>query len=247
VLRLQVTRLVRGRQLRLGAIAVTFVVLAVLGARFAGQSSDPAVVLVQAERWGFFTLLVFLLPFLFNAGAIGEEVERRTFSYLASRPAGRIAVTLGKYLAGVGLAFGLLAGGLLLLHVVTFATDPTLLFERLPATLQTLAGLLLLVTFYGAVCLFWGAVAPEAAGIIAILHLGVLEFGFVWLPTYFRLVSMNYLGRQLAGLSKGGIMASSVPDVPPAIAAAVLLVVSALTMTVAAVVVRMSEYRYAQA
>jgi ABC-type transport system involved in multi-copper enzyme maturation permease subunit len=247
VFRLQWKRLIRGRKLRLGVLSLLLVVVAAGAARHLGSDADPAEVMDATARWGFFSLLVFLVSFLFHAGAVAEEVEARTFTYLAGRPAGRLAITLGKYLAGTAMSLALLVGGLLATHAILFATDPGALMEGLPSTLKLAGALALLALYYGALCLFWGSLAPQAAGIIATLHLAALEFVFTWAPGVVRLLSMNHMARVLGGVELGGLMVGHVPPVGPGAAAAVLTVMAAVAVTASALVVGMSEYRDARA
>ncbi|MFW6051795.1 MAG: hypothetical protein ACODAU_11505 [Myxococcota bacterium] len=242
--RLQWVRLVRGRKLRLGAVAVALVLVAAWASHYLAEDSVPSEVMRGVVRWGFFTLLVFLVPFLMHAGAIAEEVEARTFGYLAGRPAGRLAITLGKYLAGMAMTWLLLVGGLLLVHVGLFLAEPGAMVDELAPTLRSAGALALLSAYYGGLCLFWGAVAPEAAGIVATLHLAAVEFLFTWAPGLFRLISMNHIARALAELPLGGIMPEHVPDLPEAAAVGVLSMVVLLSMGATALVVQVREYRH---
>lgn len=258
IFRMQIRRLVRGRKLRLGAIAAALVVFAVVAARYASAPEstglDPQVsaelagdAVREGLRWGFFHLLVFLLPFLFTANAISEEVEGRTFPFLASRPVGRFAITVGKWAAGTFLAALVVLVTVVILHVASYATEPTAMIEQFPATLRAAGALSLLTLAYGSLCTFFGAIAPEAAGVVSALYLGVVEFVFSFLPGYFRCISLSYSAQQLAGLEKGGLMPDAAPDVPSGIAVAVLLLASLLFLGFATLVVQTNEYRYSKA
>jgi hypothetical protein len=247
VFRLQWKRLVRGRKVRLAVVSVALVVVAAAGVRHLGAEADPVQVMEATGQWGFFSLLVFLVPFLFHAGAVAEEVEARTFTYLTGRPAGRLAIALGKYLAGVSLALAVLLGGLLLTHVAVFAPEPEALVRELSSTARMAGALSLLALFYSGVCLFWGAAVPQAAGIVATLHLACVEFVLTWAPGVLRLVSMNHMARALADLELGGLMVEHVPAVGPVAAALVLTVLSAGALLAAIMAITMSEYRTAQA
>jgi ABC-type transport system involved in multi-copper enzyme maturation permease subunit len=247
VFRLQWRRLVRGKKLRLGSVAVGLVVLAVTAARYAQEASDPTEVMRAGTQLGFFTMLAFLVPFLLTSGAIAEEVESRTLAYLSSRPVARLGLTLGKYLAGVVASVLLLAGGLLLMHVATFLTVPGSMIDELPTTLRAASALTLLALLYGAICMFWGAVATEAAGIVSALYLAIVEFAFSFLPGIFRLASMNYLAQQLAGLPKAGLHPELVPEVAPWVPFAAIVPMGAGFLLLAALVVATSEYRFGKA
>lgn len=247
VARLAALRMRRGRKLRLAVVTTMLVLFAVVAARYLGQGADPAVATREGTEWGFFRLLIFLVPFLFTSGAVAEEVEGRTFALLAARPASRAAIVFGKMIAGAAFSLAVLLPGLLVLHVACFATEPTLMFEQLPGTLRVMGAASLLTLFYSTVCAFWGALLPEAAGIVSALYLGVVEFCFAWTPGFFRFVSMSYLCQQLAGFEKRGFLLDTIPDVPTAISAAVVVVVTLLFAGFAALVVSSSEYRFSDA
>lgn len=247
MLRLSWTRLVRGRKLRLGIAATLLVVFAAVAARYAAEGSAATDVVEAGVRVGFFGLLVYLLPFLFTSGAIAEEVEGRTFPFLALRPAGRIAIVLGKYLAGAGMSVALLASGIIVLHFASFATEPTPMIDELPATLRAIGAISLLALCYSAICLFWGSVVVEAGGILSALHLATIEFGFSWLPSFLRFGSMNYLASQLAGLPKGGFFPEWVPDIETWICGGVITLVTLVFIGLASLVVRVSELGFGKA
>jgi ABC-type transport system involved in multi-copper enzyme maturation permease subunit len=250
VFRMQWKRLIRGRRIRL-AIAIVAVVLVVgtlTAARYAAPETVPIPDLVRdAIDWGFFVLLGYLIPFLFTAGTISQDVDSRTFSYFSTRPVDRHAILLGQYLLGAAVAATILTAGVITLHLACFITEPSLLVDELPSTLRALGALLLLCIAYSAICSFWGSLVPDAAGLVATLHLAVLEFLLSNFP-YVRLISMNYLATELAGLPKGGLpLPFGSPDIEPYIAAGVIPAVAIAFLALATVVVSTSEYRFAKA
>jgi ABC-type transport system involved in multi-copper enzyme maturation permease subunit len=247
VFRLSWRRLMRGRKLRLGLAATILVAGAGIAARYAVSDADPVTVVQAGIRYGFFGMLVYLLPFLFNSGAIAEEVEARTFTYLAVRPAGRAAIALGKYAAGAAASVLLLAGGILALHVAAFAAQPGPMVEELPDTLRAIGAISLLALCYAGICLFWGSWIVEAGGVLSTIHLAAFEFGLSFLPSFMRLGSMNYLASQLAGLPKGGFFPDWVPDVEPGICAAVVAAAALAYVGLAALIVRVSELGFGRA
>ncbi|MCB9604186.1 MAG: ABC transporter permease subunit [Sandaracinus sp.] len=252
IFRMQIRRLVRGRKLRLAVVATSLVVFSVVAARYASQRDG-----VGAERaqelaedamqnglgWGFFKLLCFLLPFLFTSGAIAEEVEGRTFAFVSSRPVSRPAIAVGKWAAGAVLSVALLAGSAILLHLVALATDPAALVEGFPKTLKAVAALSLLGVCYSAMCLLWGALVPEAAGVVAGLYLGVVEWILGFAPGSVRFISMNYLARQMAGQEPGGLFPEIAPVVDGVVAAGAIGGVTLLFLFFAILVVSTSELR----
>lgn len=247
VYRIAWTRLVRGRKLLLGAGATLLIVVASVATRYLATDATPSDTIEGGVRIGFFGMLAYLLPFLCASGAISEEVESRTFPYLAMRPTGRFALTLGKWLAAASMASLVLAIGVVVLHVAVWATEPSEMIERMPGTLRIMGSLVLLTFCYSAICLFWGALVVEAAGVMAALHLAFLEFAIGSLPGAFRFGSMNYLASQLAGLPKGGFRPDWVPDIETWICGVVVSLVMVVFLGLAALVVESSEFGYGRA
>lgn len=245
--RLHSRRTLRGRKLRFAVIALVLVVGATLIARYASDVADPEALLQSAVRLGFFGLLGYLLPFLFHAGAIAEEVETRTLPFLLIRPTSRVALTLGKYLSGTAFSVALLAAGVLVLHVGTYATTPTAMIENLGESLRLTGGLALLALAYGAICLFFSALITEASGLMSTLYLGCIEFGLGMMPFALRFVSMNYWATQVAGLPKGGFLPDTVPDVETWIGLVAILATTLLFLLGSALVVRTSQFGFGKA
>jgi len=247
VFRLQWKRLIRGRKLRLGAIATALIVLVIVATRYLLDEVDEEDFVLKGIDLGFFNLLIYLLPFLFTSGAIAEEVEGRTFTFVTGRPVSRLAIIVGKYLAGMAMTAILLVAGLLVLHVGAFATDPTPMFEHFPDTLRAGGVLLLLAMLYGALCIFWGSLTTEAAGIVSALYLAIVEFGFGKLPFFLRFVSMNFHAGDLAGLERGGFFPDTVPEMDLWIPAAVLPSMTLVFVLLGWWVVTTSEFRTGKA
>ncbi|MDH5493487.1 MAG: ABC transporter permease [Myxococcales bacterium] len=249
VVRLQLRQSARGKRLRLGVGATLLVLLTVVAGRYLGEGSDPSVVMKQGLTWGFFRLLDFLLPFLLTSGVIAEEVESRTFTYLAARPIGRGSLVLGKYLASTGMSVALIAAAILLMHFACFATQPGAMIEELPSTLRAIGATTELILLYGAICLFWGALVPEAAGIASTLYLGIIEFCFSFAPGVLRWISMSHHAQELSGLERGGIefIAETVPDVSAMVSALTIGLLCLFFLALAVITVQLSEFRFGKA
>lgn len=107
-----VRRLVRGRMLwvaaffALGPIAFTLLVV---------QSGRT---LQWDELFAPFLLLCGIVPPLFMASMMAEEIEDRTYTYLWSRPLPRWSVLLGKLLAAVPLAAAVLCGAIAICYQI---------------------------------------------------------------------------------------------------------------------------------
>jgi ABC-type transport system involved in multi-copper enzyme maturation permease subunit len=248
--RLQLKRFSRGKKLRLAVVALVLVVAGIVTARYLGDNPDAETVGTAVQNGldrGFLRLLVYLLPFLFASGVIAEEVEGRTLGYLTVRPVSRWALGAGKYLASITLAVPLLAIGVLLVHLACFATLPGPLVDELPKTLRVMGAVSLLACCYAAFCMLWGAIAVEAAGIVATLHLAVLEFGMSLVPGPIRLLSMNYIASQLAGFKVTGLFAEMTPAVPALTAGLVLGAVTLVFFGFSLLAVATSEFRFSKA
>jgi len=247
IARLSAKRVIRGRKLRVAAVAAFVVVL--FPAVVALLESDAiAVDVVRGGiKWGFFRLLVFLLPILFASGVIGEEVEGRTLHFLTMRPVNRGAIALGKFLVAAAASIAVLWAALLLMHVVSFATAPTQMIEQLGDTARAGGAASLLVVTYCGICLFWGSLVPEAGGMVSVIWLGFVEFFLGLMPGAVRFASMSHFAQELAGIERGGFFAEIVPDVELWICGLVVAAVGLLFTTFGVLWVQLSELRYGKA
>ena len=204
IIRLSFLRTVRGRKLRVAAIAAAVIILFPAVVALVSDEAEPTAIVSGGIDWGFYRLLVFLLPLLFTSGAVGEEVEARTLHFLAMRPVQRASIALGKYVVGTGAALVILWAGLIVLHLVGYATSPTLLIEQLGETARAGGAASFLLVTYCAVALFWGTVAPEAGALMTVLWLGFVEWFLALLPGVMRLASMSHYARELGGIERAG-------------------------------------------
>jgi len=215
VTHLETLRLARSKHLLVTSIAIT---LAAVAAALVGHGFkfDPPDIYQSMVSAGYFGLLVYLLPFLFAAGAVSEEVEGRTLPFLVTRPVRRWLTLLGKYVVASVSATGLLWLSLLAFHIAVFAPSGAELFSRLATTLQHAAILSLLVWAYCAICMFWGSVAVGASGIACAMYLAIIEFGVgTVMPGPGRLVSLNTHARRLGNLPDNGLFgAEMTPTLP---------------------------------
>lgn len=246
VVQLALLRTLRGRKLRVAAIATLVVLLFPAVIALLEEDADAAAVVRGGIDWGFFRLLVFLLPVLFTSGTIGEEVENRTLHFLTMRPISRSAIAIGKYIVAAGSGLAVLWAGIILLHVVGFATEPSMMIDEIGATARAGGAASLLILTYSGICLAWGAIAPQAAGIISVVHLGVFEWFLALIPGPLRLASMSHHARELGGLERAGF-AEWVPEVELGTCAAVVIAACVIFTSLGVLVVQMSELRYGKA
>lgn len=235
--RLQALRLMRGAKLKLALAATVPMVIAVgVAANF---DEDALESLQSGYRLALFGVLGYLLPFLFASGAISEEVEGRTFTYLASRPASRLGMVFGKWLTGVAFSATLLASAAIIMHVSALASSPTLLVDQLPLLGRTIGALTLLSAGYCALTMFFGALLPAAAGLVGGLYLAIIEFIMGSLgPGYLPLLTMHHHVLLLSGAS---------PDLEPvvklSVAAALVVAFTLIWIGLAALAVVPREFR----
>lgn len=204
IARLTYLRTLRGRKLRVGLVAAVLVVLFPAVISLVADDVEATDVVTSGIDWGFYRLLVFLLPLMFTAGTVSEETEARTLHFLAMRPLHRASIALGKYLVGVGAALAIMWSALILLHVIGYATDPTAMIDQIGATARAGGGASLLLVTYCAITLFWGTLAPGIGTFISVMWLGFIEWFMVLVPYVFRFVSMNHFARELGGLERAG-------------------------------------------
>jgi ABC-2 type transport system permease protein len=246
VSRLSFLRVLRGRKLRVAVIATKVIILFPAVIALLERDADAVEVVTSGIDWGFYRLLVFLLPILFTSGAIGEEVEGRTLHFLSMRPVSRAAIALGKYLVATGAALAVLWAGLVLLHVVGYATSPTLMVDQIPATARAGGAASLLLMAYSGICLLWGALVPEAAGMLSVVWLGFVEWFMGLLPGIIRFISLNHFARELGGLERAG-WDDWVPDVELWICATVVGGGFLLFTALGVLTVQLSELRAGKA
>ena len=115
-------RLVRGRALWVGAVVAALPIA--FAALLRENESRTAGTIVDVTA--FETLVLAVLPALFVASSIGEEIEDRTTTYLWSRPIPRWAVLVGKLAALVPVVIALVLPSWLLALQAGVGMTPTL-------------------------------------------------------------------------------------------------------------------------
>lgn len=213
--------------------------------------AEVAAALALVERWksvtefAVFSLLAFVLPFMFGTVLIAEEVSSRTLPFVFSKPLSRPTVLLGKYLAAAALAVPLLLAAAALFFVITLAATGEADGASALLLLRTLAAAALLGAYYTAICLLWSAALPGEANIAAAVHLAVFEFALGKAPGFLRFASGNRLARMLAGLDMGDDATGLAgwPAWMPYAAAGGILALAALTLGAALLAGHTREYR----
>ena len=98
-------RLFRGRAVWVSVVIAALPIVFASAVRAQGQHSN-----MQVDVLVFQTLLLAVLPAMFVASSIGEDIEDRTTTYLWSRPVPRWSVLAGKLVALAPLSAALVVG-----------------------------------------------------------------------------------------------------------------------------------------
>lgn len=255
MIRLTFLRTLRGRKLRVAAVAAFVVILFPAVVALVKHDGEPVTIVSGGIDWGFFRLLVFLLPLLFASGAVGEEVEARTLHFLAMRPVSRASIALGKYVVGTGAALAILWAGVVLLHGIGYAATPSSMIDQLGATMRAGGAASLLLVTYCAIALFWSTLVPEAGGLLTVVWLGFVEWFGMLLPGVLRFASMSHFARELGGLPRAGwdpveLMGQtvvSVPDVELWICAVVVVSEWLVFLGLALLIMQTAQLRFGKA
>jgi len=255
MIRLSMLRTLRGRKLRVAAVATFVIILFPAVIALVSDEGEPVDIVTGGIDWGFYRLLVFLLPLLFTSGAVGEEVEARTLHFLAMRPLPRASIALGKYVVGIAAALAILWVGLILLHVVGYAATPSLMIDQLGATARAGGAASFLLLTYCAIALFWGTLVPEAGGMLTVVWLGFVEWFGMLLPGVLRFASMSHFARELGGMERAGWdpvellgqTVVSVPDVELYICALVVGIEWLLFLGFALLIMQTAQLRFGKA
>ena len=238
MMRLHMLRMRRSKRVWWAAVLMLAATLYVIITRYVSPVAIPTQSVAESIKNLFFAFAVFALPFFFQSSVLSNEIQTRTLPYLTSRPVGRIPMLLGKYLCNAALVAVLLTAGMLLLHVGSYATLPTALFEEVPFLLRSTLALVALSFVYGAVCICLATIAPKANIMLTILYFLVIEIGFGRSPGMFGFASLNKYARTLAGVHD-----ATTPIASHSVSATVLLAALVFFLTVAAVVVQNTEFR----
>jgi ABC-type Na+ efflux pump permease subunit len=179
--RLTLVRLGRGKFLW---VAVGIACLPVVAAQAAGKH----LILDTIPLPNLLVLAV--IPPMFIASSIGEEIEDRTSTYLWSRPLARWTVLVGKLLALAPIAVALVVGSLI---VATQAGQHTL------PPVQTILGIGAGALAVSIVVAGISTVVPRQGMALAIVYLVFFDLPFGGIPGSIRLVSVTRDAMALCG------------------------------------------------
>jgi ABC-2 type transport system permease protein len=148
-----------------------------------------------------------VVPALFVASSIGEEIDDKTITYLWSRPLPRWHVIAGKLVALAPIAMALTLLGWLL--SIKIATD-----QLAPAwTMIGVAAAALAVSMIAAGI---GTIAPKHGMALTIIYMLLFDVPIGEIPASLQILSVTHQARRLAGIVPDGVQAG-VDRLAPAI------------------------------
>jgi ABC-type transport system involved in multi-copper enzyme maturation permease subunit len=159
------------------------------------------------------TFVMLLLPPMFVAAAIGEEIEDRTSTYLWSRPIARWTLLVGKLLALAPIAVALITLGWLAALQVA-GDEPSA-----RTTLAFAAGGLAASAMSAGI----GMVVPKHGMALSIVYLVILDLPIGAIPASVQSISLTRQVRLLSGLDDPSSITE--PAITMAIIAAVWLAI----------------------
>ena len=178
-------RFARGRAVW---VAVVIAALPVLMGAVIGDP-DPVTVITM--------LVMGLLPPVFVASTIGEELEERTSTYLWSRPLPRWTLLIGKLLALAPIASVLIAlGWVVAIQVATGA----------PPSARSIAAFAIGGLVISAMSAGIGTLVPKHGMALSIVYFVVIDLAVGAIPASVQSISITRHVRQLAGLDDPGTL-----------------------------------------
>ena len=121
-----------------------------------------------------------------------SELEGRSWTFVTSRPWGRVAIVVGKYLIAAGWAFGVSFAGLTL---ILLTLEQEVFMTEMPRfrLWLYLGTLLFLASFvYAAVFSLFGVVVQRRAMVISVVWFVLFEIVFAMIPAVIGKFSMTF-------------------------------------------------------
>jgi ABC-type transport system involved in multi-copper enzyme maturation permease subunit len=186
IARLTLKRVMRGKTVWVGIViaALPFLLALILATQ---KSTD-----VLEPIYGVELLILALIPPMFIAASIGEELEERTATYLWSRPLPRWSVLAGKLLALAPLAIGLV--------LASFIISAQLGAHRMPET-QQIISLAIGAVATSIVAAGIAMLVPKHGMSLSIIYLLFIDVPVGEIPASIRNISVTHAADALAGHS----------------------------------------------
>lgn len=145
-------------------------------------------------------LVLVLLPPVFVAASLGEEIEERTTTYLWSRPLPRWTIVIGKLIALAPIAAALVTGGWFV--AISMVTD------KPPSTDSVIAfasGSLVVATLSTGMA----TLVPKHAMALTLVYLVVVDLPIGAIPAPLQSASITYQVRMMSGIGEPPKLAAS--------------------------------------
>jgi ABC-type transport system involved in multi-copper enzyme maturation permease subunit len=159
-------------------------------------------------------LVLAVIPAMFIASSIGEEIEEKTITYLWSRPLARWHVIAGKLLALAPAAIAIsLVGWLLAVQIGIDGLAPA----------RTIIGLGAAALAISMVSAGISTLAPKHGMALTIIYMLLFDLPIGEIPASLQVLSVTHQARMIAGIRTLGVLPGS--PVMPAITMAVIGIV----------------------
>jgi len=210
IARVALMRIRRGQAVWVAlGIAMLPVIVAVVLHQAITDSHDRLEFTIDLYAVEMFVLAV--VPALFVASSIGEEIEDRTVTYLWSRPLPRWHVIAGKLVALAPIAIVLLLVGWLLAMQVAY--------DRLAPT-WTIVSIAFGTLAVSCVAAGIGTLAPKHGMALTIIYMLLFDLPIGEIPASLQILSITHQVRLLAGIHALGV--GDAARVAPAVTIAVI-------------------------
>ncbi|MCA9125845.1 MAG: ABC transporter permease [Planctomycetales bacterium] len=186
VLRFELERAItRGRIAMWTAIAIfPALLMFLMQTQVQGRLPAEPLVIMATYLVAQFGCMLGLL--LWATPAVGAELEAQTWTYLALRPQGRIALVLGKYL--VAVAFSISSGLISSLGVAFFSR-----YQDVWTLAAVLCALVVISSLcYGALYLLIGIVWSKRATVFAVVYSLIIEGAISYVPAAINKLTVCY-------------------------------------------------------
>lgn len=193
--RLTLVRVLRGRAVWVSAAIAAFPAMFAVATR--GNGGDSADQLMVFEQF-----LLAIIPPMFVAASLGEEIEDRTTTYLWSRPLPRGAVLAGKLVALVPVAIALTVGAW---AAAVGLGDGTL-------TLRSAVGVGVSAAAISVIAAGLALLVPKHGMALTICYLLFFDLPIGALPASLRALSVSFHTRVICGYAPDGSLQTSIGE-----------------------------------
>ncbi len=186
IARVTIKRLIRGRALWVGAVIALLPsgYAALTAARRDEGFADPLSV------FGFVQLVLAVLPALFVASSIGDDIEDRSITYLWSRPIPRWSAAVGKLIAAVPVIW-MFSIASWCLAILAGAGEPTL---------ASIGALVIMGSALSIIAAAIATLAPRYGMALTVVYMLFFDLPLGVMPATLKNLSITEHGRSIANL-----------------------------------------------